>query len=247
MIQLMKAMIFAAGLGTRLRPLTDDRPKALVRVEGITLLEIAIRRLISFGCREVVVNVHHFAEQIMEFLLQQHHFGITIHVSDERGRLLDTGGGLKQAASYLADAPFLVHNVDILTNLNLAALYEQHLADDAIATLAVRRRSSSRYLLFDEQQLLCGWRNVRSGERRYCRPCETSQDWAFSGIHVIDPAIFEWMPEPEAFSIIDLYLEIGDRYAIRAYPHDQDHWLDVGKPEALAKAAELLPEVLPSN
>lgn len=240
-------MIFAAGLGTRLRPLTQDRPKALVEVSGMPLLEIAIRRLIHFGFDELVVNIHHFGEQILSFLQSHDNFGLTIHISDERGNLLDTGGGLKKAAAYLADAPFLAYNVDILTTLDLAEFYQSHVQGGAIATLAVRQRPSSRYLLFDDRRVLCGWRNVRSGAERYCRPGRETTDWAFSGIHIIDPAIFELMPQQSVFSIIDLYLKIGGRHIVRAYPHDGDQWLDVGKPESLARAEDVMPHILPKT
>lgn len=236
----MKAMIFAAGLGTRLRPLTNDRPKALVELEGQTLLERCIHRLIEQGVEEIVLNIHHFGRQIIDFLESHDHFGMTIHISDERDQLLDTGGGLKRAASWLDDAPFIVHNVDILTNLDLKAMYQAHLESEALATLAVRDRPTSRYLLFDPEKRLCGWHHAQKDIYRFCRPTETYRQWAFSGMHIISPQIFDLMPEADAFSIIDLYLDLGGEHRIMAYPHQQDLWMDVGKPQHLEAARQLL-------
>ena len=240
-------MIFAAGLGTRLRPLTDNKPKALVEINGKALLEIAIRKLMDAGCREIIINVHHFAEMIVEFLVQKKHFGIHIEISDERERLLDTGGGLKKAAWFFEkDSSFLVCNADILTSLDLEKFYHHHLSSGALATLAVRQRSTSRYFLLDENMRLKGWENARTGETRWCgdtplpdMPLKTRQ-YAFSGIHAIRPAIFEWMPEEDVFSIIDIYVKAAASCLITGYPHNQDFWLDVGKPESLEKAAQIL-------
>lgn len=240
----MRAMIFAAGLGTRLRPLTLDRPKAMVEIRGMPLLEIAIRRLKSFGVKEIVVNIHHFGEMIIDFLQSNHHFGIDIVISDERNLLLDTGGGLKKAAPLLGDAPFLVHNVDVISDLDLKALYSFHLQSKALATLAIRNRQSSRYLLFDEAQILSGWRNVKTGEQKTCRTAHPHHDFAFSGIHVIDPRIFNFMPEEAVFSIIDVYLKAGQTEKIQGYPHSSGRWLDVGKIPAIAQAEQILPELL---
>lgn len=236
----MKAMIFAAGLGTRLRPLTDDRPKALVELDGQTLLERTIHSLTRQGVEEIVVNVHHFGQQIVDFLAARANFGITIHISDERGELLDTGGGLKKAAQWLSDAPFIVHNVDILTELDLRAMYQAHLAGNALATLAVRDRTTSRYFLFNEQQQLCGWHHVQKDLYRFCRPTDNFTAKAFSGIHIISPAIFELMPDTAAFSIVDLYLDLGSEHDILAYSHSEDRWIDVGKPQHLAAAKKML-------
>lgn len=236
----MKAMVFAAGLGTRLRPLTEERPKALVDVGGRPLLEIVLRRLQHYGFETVVVNVHHFAEQVKAFL-DGLDLGLDLHLSDESDLLLDTGGGLLRAAPLLADGPFLVHNVDILTDLDLAALYHAHVNEAALATLAVRRRPSSRQLLFNEDYVLCGWQNTRTGEERYCRRGEIVNPWAFSGVYVLSPGIFDYMPADQpVFSIIDTFLTAGAAEPIYAYPHDQDQWLDVGRPEALERAVELV-------
>jgi NDP-sugar pyrophosphorylase family protein len=237
----MKAMLFAAGLGTRLHPLTLGKPKALVEVNGLPLLEIALRRLINAGCKEVVINVHHFAEQITRFIKRKKSFGIRIAISDERGQLLETGGGLKKAAWFFDDGqPLFLCNTDVLTDLDLSAFYEAHLQSGAAATLAVRRRKTSRYLLFDKNMRMQGWRNSGTGETRWCSqpaPAKVSE-WGFSGLHVVDPALFDWMPAEEKFSIIEVYLKAAAVVRIAGYPHDDDFWLDVGKPEALEKAAQ---------
>jgi NDP-sugar pyrophosphorylase family protein len=243
----MKAMIFAAGLGTRLRPLTNTCPKALVEVRNIPLLEIAIRRLIFFGCRDIIVNIHHFGEQIVEFLQRKDYFGIHIEISDERDLLLDTGGGLKKAAWFLGDAPFILLNADVLSDIDLGVLYQKHLASGAMATLAVRRRPSSRMLLFDETGQLCGWKNGQTGEEKWARSTHsTPQAWSFSGIQVLDPSFFTFFPaDQQVFSIIDTYLTAAKSEKILAYPHDADIWLDVGRPEQIEKAEAVLHQLLP--
>ncbi|MCB0650599.1 MAG: nucleotidyltransferase family protein [Saprospiraceae bacterium] len=235
----MKAIIFAAGLGTRLRPLTDTRPKALIEINGVPLLEIAVRKLIKNGCLDIIINVHHFGEQIIDFLKTNDNFGINIAISDERDLLLDTGGGLKKAAWFLHDEPFMAINSDILTDMDFKAFYEIHCRSNALATLAVRDRASSRYLQFDQENKLCGWKNIKTGEVRASRDTESPRHLAFSGIQVIHPDIFKLMPDESKFSIIDVYLEAAKKYDILAYPHDEDLWLDVGKPEALEKGRSL--------
>lgn len=239
----MKAMLFAAGLGTRLRPLTNDKPKALVEVGGMPLLEIAIRRLMYFGCRDIMVNIHHFGQQILDFLEANENFGVNITVSDERNLLLDTGGGLKKAAWFFQDAPFLVHNTDILSNIDLRALFEAHLLEAPLATLSVRKRQSSRYLLFDDSGRLSGWRHARSGEERICRSATHYHSLAFSGIYVLSPRIFSYMPDEEVFSIIDVFLQAGQTEALLAFRHDDSLWLDVGKPAALEQAQGVIGEI----
>lgn len=237
-------MIFAAGLGTRLRPLTNEIPKALVPVEGVPLLEIAIKRIAAVGIREIVINVHHFAEKIIEFIQQHDQFGLQIHISDERSQILETGGGLLKAAPLLKDAPFLVMNADILTNLDLEKMITAHQQSEAIATLAIRQRKTSRYLLFDEKDQLTGWKNIKTGEQRISRLSEIQRPFAFSGIHVISPTIFRLMPTSlSKFSIIDTYLEAAKTQQIKGYPHDKDLWLDVGKPDQLAKAGAVFKQL----
>lgn len=233
----MKAMIFAAGLGTRLRPLTNDRPKALVEVGGLSLLEIALRRLRGHGVREIIVNVHHFADQVEAYLRGRADDGLSIAVSDERARLLDTGGGLKKATWFFADgAPFFVVNADILTDLDFSAMYRAHLRTGALATLAIRQRPSSRVLLFDDNLSLCGWRNNKTGAERWRLPDTMARPFAFSGVQVLSPSIFGLFPEADVFSTIDVYLSAPPDRLIQGWRHDESFWLDVGKPDALAEA-----------
>ena len=241
----MKAMILAAGLGTRLRPLTNDRPKAMVEVNGMPLLEIAIRRLRYFGYQEIIINVHHFAEQIIDFLGQKDNFGLRIEISDEREQLLNTGGGLKKAAWFFDDEqPFLLCNTDVLSDINLRHFHDFHEQSGGLATLAIRQRPTSRYLVFDDSPLLHGWTNIKSGELRIRRSGkEHLQMWAFSGIHMIDPGLLKQMPEEKAFSIIELYLQACKESKIFGYDHSADEWLDVGKPETLEKAGPLVEKI----
>lgn len=238
----MKAMLFAAGLGSRLRPLTNDKPKALVELNGRPLLEIAIRKLMAAGCQEIIVNVHHFADQIVDFLKKKRDFGIHIAISDEREQLLDTGGGLKKAAWFLRDEPaFLIYNVDILTTLDLQKFYQTHIQSGALATLAVRQRSTSRYLLFDEKMQLAGWQNIRTGETRTCKPDSppTAKPLAFSGVHAVSPEIFDWMLEAEVFSIVEVYLRAAAQNHVVGFLHDEDIWIDAGAPDSLQEAEKL--------
>ena len=188
----MKAMIFAAGIGSRLYPLTKKTPKALVEVAGKTMLEHTLLHLKDHGVNQVIINIHHFAGQIRQFVHDKGSFDMQITFSDETGRLLDTGGGLKKASWFFKESgPFIVHNVDVLSNLDLSALYRYHLDKKALATLAVRQRTSSRYLLFDHNRLLCGWENNKSGQQKMTRPVYQVEKLAFSGIQVINPALFD--------------------------------------------------------
>ncbi len=239
----MKAMIFAAGLGTRLRPLTNDRPKALVELEGKTLLEIVIRRLIHHGFTDIVVNVHHFADKVIQFLKDHNNFGVKITISDERDQLLETGGGLKKAANLLMGKdPILICNVDILTNINFSKMLDVHRRSGAIATLAIRNRKTSRYLLFNQRKNLCGWTNAKTGEVKIAKQTKTKPiPLAFSGIHIIEPKFLELIHQTGKFSIIDVYLDLARTNQIKGYQHDEDVWLDVGKPESLKKGLDVLP------
>jgi NDP-sugar pyrophosphorylase family protein len=244
----MKAMILAAGLGTRLRPLTESRPKALVEIDGRTMLELTLSRLRDFGIREVIVNVHHFAEMIIEYLKTNGNFGMRIEVSREEV-LLDTGGGLKQAARFFledssaSEEPFLLHNVDVLSNIDFRRMLEFHSKNQALATLAVQARESSRYLLFDEQLRLCGRRVIHEGKTELLRPASQVEALAFSGIHVISPRLLTMMPGENAFSIIDCYLQVASHEeAIVAFRADEWYWRDLGSPENLMQAAQDLKE-----
>jgi NDP-sugar pyrophosphorylase family protein len=237
-------MILAAGLGTRLRPLTDHRPKALVEIDGRTLLEIAVLRLQAFGVREIIVNVHHFADRIVEYLKAKNNFGARIEVSREE-ILLDTGGGLKKASwFFLEDSndreePFLLHNVDVISTIDLRRMVRFHTETQALATLAVQDRETSRYLLFDEQLQLCGRKFRGDDKPEMVRASPQVQALAFSGIHVISPRLLAMMTEEGVFSIITSYLQLaaqGERVA--AFRADEYYWRDVGRRDDLEKAAE---------
>ena len=239
----MKAMILAAGLGTRLRPLTNDRPKALVEISGRTLLEITLRRLREFGISEVIVNAHHFADQVVEYLKKNGNFGMRIEISREEA-LLDTGGGLKKAEWFFLEdcgrayEPLLLHNVDVLSTIDLARMTQFHHDCEALATLAVQDRKTSRYLLFDEQGVLCG-RRTSSQEAELVRACPAPQARAFSGIHIISPDFLAMMTEAGSFSIITTYLRLaGEGKKIVAFHADDYYWRDLGKPDHIAQAAE---------
>ena len=232
----MKAMILAAGLGTRLQPLTNEKPKALVEIEGKPLLEIMINKLIAFGCSEIIVNVHHFAGQIIEFLKIKKDFNIRIEVSDESELLLDTGGGIKKARWFFDDGrDFPVINVDVLTDLDLKAMMFYHQEKNALATVAVRNRPTNRYFLFDDGMRLCGWMNNNSGEKIVARDeGDRLSPLAFSGIHVVNPQIFNLIKFEGRFSIVDLYLDLAKHFDIFGYRHDHGYWVDVGKGSAVS-------------
>jgi NDP-sugar pyrophosphorylase family protein len=235
----MKAMIFAAGLGTRLKPITDFKPKALVEVNDKPLLKHAVEKLINEGFTEIIINVHHFADQIIKYISDNKDFGINIEISDETDMLLDTGGGLKKASWFFNDSnPFLVFNVDVISDISLTDLYNYHLARNGIATLAVRDRSTSRYLLFDNDKRLQGWENKQKGEIRLCDGANYNnlKSLAFSGIQIISPSIFKHFEENGKFSIIETYLRLASKEIIFAYQHDHTTWEDVGKPEQLNAA-----------
>jgi NDP-sugar pyrophosphorylase family protein len=251
----MKAMILAAGLGTRLRPLTSDRPKALVEVAGRTLLEITLRRLQRFGISAVIINVHHFANSVVEYLKANDDFGMKIEISREDD-LLDTGGGLRKAADFFLrddsaqdsrDEPFLLHNVDVISSVDLAAMVKFHREQNALVTLAVRQRESSRQLLFDESLQLCGRRVTEAAEAEMVRPARQAQALAFSGIHVVSPRIFPLMEaalnkdglhEEHAFPIIPMYLRLaGEGEKIVAFRTDNDYWRDLGTVASLQQTA----------
>jgi NDP-sugar pyrophosphorylase family protein len=242
----MKAMILAAGLGTRLRPLTDDRPKALVEINGRTLLEITLSRLRSFGVRDVIINVHHFADMIAEYLKTNDNFGMRIEISREV-QLLDTGGGLKKAAWFFQDSrghsgketPFILHNVDVVSTIDLERMRQLHFESQALATIAVQDRETSRYLLFDERRQLCGRRPGRNQPPELARPAQQIQEWAFSGIHIISPRLLALITEDGAFSIVATYLRLaalGEK--ILAFRADEYYWRDLGQPEHVAQAAK---------
>jgi NDP-sugar pyrophosphorylase family protein len=240
----MKAMILAAGLGTRLRPLTDRRPKALVEVAGRTMLEVALARLRAFDVRDVIINVHHFADLILEYLERNGNFGMRIEVSRE-DVLLDTGGGLKRASYFFledsggSEEPFILHNVDVISTIDLRKMMQFHNEHHALATLAVQDRETSRYLLFDEELQLCGHRSGHDQKNEFVpRPQPVMHPFAFCGVHVISPRLFALMTEEGAFSIITSYLRLASEgETILAFRADQYYWRDLGRPEQLRQVA----------
>jgi len=235
----MKAMILAAGLGTRLRPLTNDRPKALVQVANRTLLEITLARLKEFGIRDVIVNVHHFADMIVEYLKAKRNFGMNIEISRE-DILLDTGGGLKKAGWFFSGSsePFLLHNVDVISNIDLEEMVRFHQDGNNLATLAVKDRPTSRYLLFDEQRQLCGRRLVREERLEIVRSTQKRDELAFSGIHILSPRIIQMLSGEGPFSIIESYLDLAKRgEKILAFRADDYDWRDVGTVESVKRAS----------
>jgi NDP-sugar pyrophosphorylase family protein len=239
----MKAMILAAGLGTRLRPLTDKRPKALVELGGRTLLEITLERLRGFGITDVMVNAHHFAEMVAEYLRAHDNFGMHVEMSREE-ELLDTGGGLKKAAEFFlrdgGDEPFVMHNVDILSSIDLLEMVRFHQEHGALATLAVMRRVSDRQLLFDSEGRLSG-RHTAGAAAEMAREADAAEELAFCGVQVLSPKIFARMDEAAAFSIIPTYLRLaGEGAKVLAWRADAYYWRDVGTEESLRQAAEEL-------
>jgi mannose-1-phosphate guanylyltransferase len=250
----MKAMVLAAGLGTRLRPLTDDRPKALVEVAGRTLLEITLSRLHSFGIREVIINVHHFAGMVVEYLKSNDNFGLRIEISRE-DVLLDTGGGLKKAAWFFRensghpDEPFVLHNVDVISTIDLKRMVQVHTESNALATLAVQDRETSRYLMFDEQLRLCGRRSGHDGKLELVRSSPQLQALAFAGIHVISSRFIPKMVEEGIFSIIQSYLRLaGQGEKVLAFRADEYYWRDLGRLDDLQQAArDFEQDILPGN
>lgn len=238
----MKAMVLAAGLGTRLRPLTNDRPKALVEIAGQTMLEIVLRRLASFDIRDVIVNVHHFADLVLGYLQKNDNFGMRLEVSRE-DVLLDTGGGLKKAAWFFQkdfgnEEPFVLHNVDVLSSIDLRKMIADHNETGALSTLAVQQRETSRYLLFDEWNRLCGRRAGKDKKDEIVRTATNPRGLAFSGIHILSPRLLTMMSEEGTFSIIETYLRLAAQGEnIHAFRADDYYWRDLGKPENVAQAA----------
>lgn len=237
----VKALLLAAGLGTRLKPFTDKHPKALATVHGSTLLEWNIRYLQRFGIEDVIVNVHHFADQIEETLRANNGFGSRVTISDERDEVLETGGGLLKAAPFFSgEDAFVVMNVDALTNLDLGAMLEQHRRQSPIATLAIQQRETTRFLLFDEELRLCGWRNIGPPLiERTARECAEPKGFGFVGVQILTPAFLQSIGRTGKFSIIDSYMDAAPEHEVLGYDCTDALFIDVGKPESLARAAEL--------
>ncbi|MBP6623925.1 MAG: nucleotidyltransferase family protein [Chitinophagaceae bacterium] len=236
----MKAMILAAGLGTRLKPFTDNHPKALAVVNHKTILQRNIEYLKSYGINDFIINVHHFADQIQSFIQQYPKDGIRIQISDESSEVLETGGGLKKAAWFFNDnQPFVLMNVDILTDLPLDQMLAFHAQHKPLATLAVSQRNSSRCFLFNKNQELCGWRNKNTEEEKISRKEFPLYEFAFSGLHMIDPRIFTQINKEGKFSMVDVYLELSLKHPIKAFDHSGAKFIDVGKPESIIQAEKI--------
>ena len=236
----MKAMIFAAGLGTRFKPWTDQHPKALALVNGKSLLQRNVEWLQAYGITELIVNVHHFPEQVMQAIQTNKGWGSKITISDEKGQLLETGGGLKKARSFFdTNQPFITINVDILTDLNLDKLIRFHTQKKPLISFAVSDRKTSRYFLFDEGLRLCGWENTKTGEKKISIKKNNLVQKAYSCVVVFEPKIFDLMKQEGKFSLVDVYLDLAARNKILAFDHTGDKLVDVGKPEALPVAEKL--------
>jgi NDP-sugar pyrophosphorylase family protein len=232
----MKAMIFAAGLGTRLGTLTECKPKALVEVNGKPMLEHVIEYLKRYGIRDIIVNVHHFGSLIIDFLKKNNNFGIHIEISDESNELLDTGGGLIKANHFFADGkPFVVHNVDVLSRTKLDEVLKFHDQKEALATLVVKHRTTSRYILCDAAGNIAGWRNTKTGEEIIAKPSAEYIEVAFSGIQIIDPKLFEYNRLSGKFSLTDMYLTLAKSQTLATFI-DDGLWFDLGKPENIREA-----------
>ena len=234
----MRAIILAAGMGTRLKPLTDNTPKALVPFQGMPMVERIIRNLADAGVYDIMVNVHHFAGKVVEFLNNLVVEGVSLHISDESGELMDTGGAILQAREFLAgEEDFIVHNVDVFTNLDIGELIRNHRDGNALATLAVKKRPTSRSLLYDGTGSLCGWIHNETGEKRMVRsPSGSLEDFGNTCVQVINSEFLDFFPRTEPRSLTEMYLELAERNMIGAYAHNQDYWYDLGRYNNFIKA-----------
>jgi NDP-sugar pyrophosphorylase family protein len=239
----MKAMIFAAGLGTRFKPWTDNHPKALAPVNGKSLLQRNVEYLQQWGITDIVVNVHHFGAQVLDEIVKNKGWGSNIIISDESDAVLETGGGLLKAGKELSGDTFLTINVDILTTLNITELVRFHREQAATITLCTATRNTSRFLLFDEENRLCGWRNIKGGDtiEKIVVPAPRLVEKAYSGIAVFEPTVPGLIPFAGKFSLIDVYLHLAPGHRIVGFDHSKDHWIDVGRPESVSQAEEMFP------
>jgi len=235
----MQAMIFAAGLGTRFKPWTDNHPKALALVNGKSLLQRNIEYLQQYGITDIVVNVHHFADQLIDAIENNKGWGSQITVSDERDEVLETGGGLKKASSFLGSDNIVIINADILTDMDLKAMSDYHQREQPLATLAVTDRNTSRYFLFDTNNIMCGWRNTKTGEEKISRKANQFVPKAFSGLHIISKKLLPLLTQEGKFGIVDVYLGLSKTHIIKSFDHSGSHFVDVGKPESVAIAEQL--------
>ena len=234
----MRAIILAAGMGSRLKPLTDSTPKALVVFRGMPMVERIIRNLADAGVYEIMVNVHHFAGQVVEFLDKLDIDGLSLHISDESDELMDTGGAILQAREFLKEEKdFIVHNVDVFTNLDIGELIRNHREGNTLATLAVKKRPTSRSLLYDGTGSLCGWVHNETGEKRMVRsPSGSLEDFGNTCVQVINAEFLDFFPKTEPRSLTEMYLELAERHMIGAYTHNQDYWYDLGRYNNFIKA-----------
>jgi N-acetyl-alpha-D-muramate 1-phosphate uridylyltransferase len=236
----MKAMIFAAGLGKRLGKITENIPKALVQINGRTALQLAVEKCSLHGFTDIIVNVHHFADMIEDEVAKLNKSGFRITVSDEREKLLDTGGGLYKARAFFDKSPFLVYNVDIISDLNLTSLFNYHIEKNGLATLAVRERTGSRFFLINKSGLISGWRNRSTGEEIISNNTgEMLSEIAFSGMHIIEPEIFNYMNDG-IYTMTDLYLKLAQNHNIYTFRDDEGFWGDIGTPESLGYIRKLV-------
>jgi len=241
----MKAMILAAGLGTRLRPITNTIPKALVKINSISMLGIIIQRMKYFGFNEIIINLHYLPEKIISYLEEKKYFGINICFTHEKDKLLDTGGGIKHARQFLDKGePFLVHNVDVISNIDLGKIYKYHLDHDALATLAVKNKGSERSLLFDHLWQLSGWENSDTGENMIINEKRANglRRIGFCGIHVISPEIFDLMQKDHVFSIINTYMDLASDHKIIGFNAEKNLWIDIGSHDQLEAARKIPPQ-----
>lgn len=236
----MKAMIFAAGLGKRLGSITESTPKALVDINGKTVLQMAVEKCSSYGFDDIIINVHHFADMVEDEVERLNKIGFKISVSDERDKLLENGGGLYKARDFFGRDPFLLYNVDIISDLNLSSLYRFHVEKKGLATLAVRNRPGKRFLLIDKEGQMRGWRNISTGEEILAGVSDEGlSEIAFSSMHIVEPEIFNYMEEG-IYSLVTLYLKLADKHKIFTLKHDDGYWVDVGTPESLEFVREML-------
>jgi len=236
----MKAMIFAAGMGKRLGTITQNIPKALVDINGKTVLQLAVEKCTASGFNDIIINVHHFADLVEEEVMRLNNKGFNISVSDERDMLLENGGGLYKARKFFDNNPFLLYNVDIISDLDLSALYRLHTEKKCLAALAVRNRPGNRFLLVDSQGQLRGWRNRSTGEQILTGLTEEElTEIAFSSMHIVEPEIFNYMSEG-IYTMIDLYLRLAGEHTIYTLKHDEGYWVDIGTPESLEYVRKLL-------
>ncbi len=238
-------MIFAAGLGSRLRPLTNNKPKALVKVAGFTMLDLALRKMEQAGINKVIVNIHHHGEQIRQFLKTYQTSHMKILVSDESDKLLDTGGGLLKAQPLFdTNTPILLYNVDIITTTDLKHFSRFHHEKAPLASLMVKKRPTSRHLLFDNQMNLIGWHNIKTGEKILAKSSEIHHSFGFQGIHIISPDIFGLIEETGTFSIMELYLRLAANHILKGFDINVDNWFDIGTPDKLKQAEQYIKTII---